>query len=53
MDAVRELYYEPQVVTDLSGGWDAVVVVANEAKDLPSSLSFITSAIKKQIEVSS
>lgn len=53
MEAVSQLYYDPKVVADLSGDWDSVVVVAKDAKDLPASLAFITSAIEAQIKVSS
>ena len=52
MEAVRQLYYDPELVTDLSGDWDAVVVVAKDAKVLSASLAFATSAIENQITVS-
>ena len=51
MDAVKKLYYDPKVVADLSGEWDAVLVVAKDPKDLPDSLNFLTSAITAQIQV--
>ena len=52
MDAVGQLYYDPKVVTDLSDDWDALLVVAKDAKDLPASLAFISSAIEDHIKVS-
>ena len=50
--AIHELAFKPKVVTDLTGQWDAVVVVAKDPKDIPDSLAYLKAPLELQSSVS-